>query len=113
MQNSKTKTVKADKVKSRRKFLMAGATAAAGGAAMVAMPNIATAAPVVLKVQAAWGGGAFLDDAKNYVARVNAMAGKNLKIDLLSVNSVVKTSQMQDAVHRGVLDGAHYVPAYW
>jgi len=25
----------------------------------------------------------------------------------------VKTSQMQDAVHRGVLDGAHYVPAYW
>jgi TRAP-type mannitol/chloroaromatic compound transport system substrate-binding protein len=41
------------------------------------------------------------------------MAGKGLKIDLLSVNSVVKTSQMQDAVHRGVLDGAHYVPAYW
>jgi TRAP-type mannitol/chloroaromatic compound transport system substrate-binding protein len=26
---------------------------------------------------------------------------------------VVKTSQMQDAVHRGVLDAAHYVPAYW
>jgi TRAP-type mannitol/chloroaromatic compound transport system substrate-binding protein len=68
---------------------------------------------VTLKVQAAWGGGAFLDDAKNYVKRVNAMGGKDLKIDLLSVNSVVKTSQMQDAVHRGVLDGAHYVPAYW
>ena len=32
---------------------------------------------------------------------------------VISVNSVVKTSQMQDAVHRGVLDGAHYVPAYW
>jgi TRAP-type mannitol/chloroaromatic compound transport system substrate-binding protein len=41
------------------------------------------------------------------------MAGKDLKIDLLPVNSVVKTSQMQDAVHRGVLDGAHYVTAYW
>jgi TRAP-type mannitol/chloroaromatic compound transport system substrate-binding protein len=41
------------------------------------------------------------------------MAGKDLKIDLLPVNSVVKTSQMQDAVHRGVLDAAHYVPAYW
>jgi TRAP-type mannitol/chloroaromatic compound transport system substrate-binding protein len=26
---------------------------------------------------------------------------------------VVKTSQMQDAVHRGVLDAAHYVTAYW
>jgi TRAP-type mannitol/chloroaromatic compound transport system substrate-binding protein len=41
------------------------------------------------------------------------MAGNSLKIDLLAVNSVVKTSQMQDAVHRGVLDACHYVPAYW
>jgi len=114
MQKLETKTVKKeDKVKSRRTFLKAGATTAAGGAAMVAMPNIATAAPVVLKVQAAWGGGIFLENAKSYVDRVNEMAGKDLKIDLLSVNSVVKTSQMQDAVHRGVLDGAHYVPAYW
>ncbi len=116
MQKSKTreaKTAKTDKVKSRRKFLKAGAAVAAGGAAAVAMPNIATAAPTVLKVQAAWGGGIFLEDAKHYVDRVNAMAGKDLRIDLLSVNSVVKTSQMQDAVHRGVLDGAHYVPAYW
>ena len=98
---------------SRRKFLKSGAVVAGAGAVTLAMPNIATAAPTVLKVQAAWGGGAFLDDAKNYVARVNKMAGSGLKIDLLSVNSVVKTSQMQDAVHRGVLDGAHYVPAYW
>ena len=113
MQNSKTKSVKADEVKSRRKFLKAGAGIAAGGAAAVAMPNIATAAPSVLKVQAAWGGGIFLENAKSYVDRVHAMAGKDLKIDLLSVNSVVKTSQMQDAVHRGVLDGAHYVTAYW
>ena len=100
-------------VKSRRKFLKVGAATVAGGAAAVAMPNIAKAAPVVLKVQAAWGGGIFLENAKSYVDRVHAMAGKDLKIDLLSVNSVVKTSQMQDAVHRGVLDGAHYVTAYW
>jgi len=97
----------------RRKFLKTGAAAIAGGTAVVAMPHVSHAKTTVLKVQAAWGGGAFLDDAKNYVARVNAMGGKDLKIDLLSVNSVVKTSQMQDAVHRGVLDGAHYVPAYW
>jgi len=79
----------------------------------VEAPMVSKAETITLKVQAAWGGGIFLEDAKNYVARVNAMAGKDLKIDLLSVNSVVKTSQMQDAVHRGVLDGAHYVPAYW
>jgi TRAP-type mannitol/chloroaromatic compound transport system substrate-binding protein len=97
----------------RRKFIKRGAVAAGAGAATLAMPNIATAAPTVLKVQAAWGGGIFLENAKSYVKRVNDMAGKGLRIDLLSVNSVVKTSQMQDAVHRGVLDGAHYVPAYW
>ncbi len=101
------------KAATRRKFLTSAGVAAAGAATMVAAPNVATAAPTVLKVQAAWGGGIFLENAKSYVDRVNSMAGKDLKIDLLSVNSVVKTSQMQDAVHRGVLDGAHYVPAYW
>ncbi len=101
------------KAATRRKFLTGAGVAAAGAATMVAAPNVATAAPTVLKVQAAWGGGIFLENAKSYVDRVNSMAGKDLKIDLLSVNSVVKTSQMQDAVHRGVLDGAHYVPAYW
>ncbi len=99
---------------SRRKFLKsAGLTAGGVAVAGVAMPNVARAAPTVLKMQAAWGGGIFLENAKSYVDRVHAMAGKDLKIDLLPVNSVVKTSQMQDAVHRGVLDAAHYVPAYW
>ena len=111
MTDTKAKT--ADKATTRRKFLTGAAGVAAAGTTAVAMPHVAAAAPKVLKVQAAWGGGIFLENAKSYVDRVHAMAGKDLKIDLLSVNSVVKTSQMQDAVHRGVLDGAHYVPAYW
>jgi len=97
----------------RRKFLKGSALAATAAASTMAAPSIARAEPTVLKMQAAWGGGIFLDDAKHYVERVHAMAGKDLKIDLLAVNAVVKTSQMQDAVHRGVLDAAHYVPAYW
>ncbi|MDA1091147.1 MAG: twin-arginine translocation signal domain-containing protein, partial [Proteobacteria bacterium] len=105
-------TTKKSKV-SRRKFLKTGTIAAGVGAATLAMPNVSMAQTKTLKVQAAWGGGIFLENAKSYVDRVNKMAGKGLKIDLLSVDSVVKTSQMQDAVHRGVLDGAHYVPAYW
>ncbi len=109
---SKTKT-ETTKTATRRRFLKGAAVATAGATAAVAFPNVSRAAPVTLKVQAAWGGGIFLENAKSYVDRVNAMAGKSLQIDLLSVNSVVKTSQMQDAVHRGVLDGAHYVPAYW
>ena len=94
----------------RRKFLRGTAVA---GAATLATPAIAGSHATTLKMQAAWGGGIFLENAQSYVDRVHAMAGSALKIDLLAVNSVVKTSQMQDAVHRSVLDACHYVPAYW
>ncbi|WP_346899940.1 TRAP transporter substrate-binding protein [uncultured Roseibium sp.] len=97
----------------RRRFLKGSALAATATAGTLAAPAVARAEPTVLKMQAAWGGGIFLENAKSYVDTVHAMAGKDLKIDLLPVDSVVKTSQMQDAVHRGVLDAAHYVPAYW
>ena len=101
----------------RRKFLKRSAltatATAATAAGVITAPGIARAAPVTLKMQAAWGGGIFLENAQSYVDRVNSMAGAELQIDLLPVDSVVKTSQMQDAVHRGVLDAAHYVPAYW
>ena len=98
---------------SRRKFLKTGAAAVVGSAA-IAAPSISIAAkPVVLKVQAAWGGGIFLEFARDYVNRVNAMSGGSLKIDLLGVGAVVKTAEMQTAVHKGVLDGAHLVTAYW
>ncbi|MGI9353054.1 MAG: TRAP transporter substrate-binding protein [Rhizobiaceae bacterium] len=97
----------------RRKFLKGSAVASTVAAGALAAPAVARAEPTVLKMQAAWGGGIFLENAKSYVDRVHAMAGKDLKIDLLAVNAVVKTSQMQDAVNRGVLDAAHYVPAYW
>ena len=108
------KTITESAGSSRRTFLKtAGLTAGGVAVAGLAAPNIARAEAKVLKMQAAWGGGIFLENAKSYVDRVHAMAGKDLKIDLLAVNAVVKTSQMQDAVHRGVLDAAHYVPAYW
>jgi TRAP-type mannitol/chloroaromatic compound transport system substrate-binding protein len=107
-----TKSV-TDKTASRRKFLKGGLMAGGAVAATLAAPSVSRAETVNLKMQAAWGGGIFLENAKSYVDRVNAMAGKDLQIELLSVGAVVKTSQMQDAVHRGVLDAAHYVPAYW
>ncbi len=100
-----------NKMLNRRKFLKGSAIAA--GASALAAPALAQSKPIVLKMQAAWGGGIFLENAQSYVKRVNDMAGGALKIELLPVGAVVKTSQMQDAVHRGVLDAAHYVPAYW
>ena len=108
--------------KSRRKFLAAGAAAAvAVGLASCSedkkeeptAPVAKGPEPVVLKVQAAWGGGIFLEFAQDYVDRVNKMSGGSLKIDLLGVGAVVKTAEMQTAVHKGVLDGAHLVTAYW
>ncbi len=93
----------------RRNFLRGTALAGAGALATPAIADGHT----TLKMQAAWGGGIFLENAQSYVNRVNEMSGGSLTIELLPVNSVVKTSQMQDAVHRGVLDAAHYVPAYW
>ena len=104
--SKKDSALKGIKTPSRRKFFKAAAATGAVAAATLAMPSIAKAA-TTLKVQAAWGGGVFLKNAQDYVKRVNEMSGGALKIDLLAVNSVVKTSQMQDAVHRGVLDGAH------
>jgi len=98
------------KQQSRRKFLKGSAVGAT--AAVAAVPYLANA-QTVLKVQAAWGGGIFLEFAQDYVEKVNKMSGGALKIDLLSVNSVVKTAEMQTAVHKGVLDGAHMVTAYW
>jgi TRAP-type mannitol/chloroaromatic compound transport system substrate-binding protein len=94
----------------RRKFLRGSAVA---GAAVLATPAIADGHGVTLKMQAAWGGGIFLENAQSFAARVNEMSGGSLTIEVLSVDAVVKTSQMQDAVHRGVLDAAHYVSAYW
>ena len=94
----------------RRNFLRGSAVMGAGA---LATPAIAANHGTTLKMQAAWGGGIFLGNAQSYVNRVNQMSGGALTIELLPVDSVVKTSQMQDAVHRGVLDAAHYVPAYW
>ena len=92
----------------RRSFLKgATATAAASSLGFPALVNAGGHGGTTLKVQAAWGGGIFLENAQAYVDRVHAMAGKDLKIDLLPVNSVVKTSQMQDAVHRGAVSYTH------
>lgn len=102
-----------EKATTRRKFLKAG-TAAAGAA--LGFPMVASASqakPVVLKLQGAWGGGIFKEFAQDYVKRVNEMSGGSLKIDYLDVGAVVKTPELQTAVHKGVIDGAHLVTAYW
>ena len=73
--SKKDKTLKGIKTPSRRKFFKAAAASSAVAAATLAMPSIAKAAETTLKVQAAWGGGIFLENANAYVKRVNEMSG--------------------------------------
>ena len=110
MTESKTKK----DVATRRRFLTGAAAVTAGAAATVAMPNVSRAQTVTLKMQGSWGAKSiFTDMAKQYVERVEKMAGGRLKIDYLPAGAVVKAFQVQDACNKGVLDGAHSVTAYW
>ena len=111
--SKKEKTLKRVKTPSRRKFFKAAAVTGAAAAATIAMPNVAFGAPKTLKMQAAWGGGIFLEMAQQYADRVNAMAGGNLKIEVLPVGAVLKTSEIADGVSKGVVDAGHLVTAYW
>ncbi len=115
-QDSGTKqSLEPNKVESatgRRKFLKTGLAAAGVGA--IGFPMISRAAePRVLKIQGAWGSGIFKEFALDYVRRVNEMSGGSLRLDYLDVGAVVKTPEIQTAVSRGVIDGAHLVTAYW
>jgi TRAP-type mannitol/chloroaromatic compound transport system substrate-binding protein len=101
------------KAASRRRFLKGAAVAAAAGATL-AFPHISRAQTVTLKMQTSWKpGDVFQDMAQQYVDRVEATSGGRLKINLFPIGAAVETFQLQDAVHKGVLDGAHTVAAYW
>lgn len=99
---------------SRRKFLKGGAAAVAG-TAVAGFPMISVAdKPVVIKMQGAWGGSdMFKEFAMDYVNRVNELSAGSLRIDYMDVGAVVKTSEIQTAVHNGVIDASHLVTAYW
>jgi TRAP-type mannitol/chloroaromatic compound transport system substrate-binding protein len=103
---------------SRRKFFKKAAAVTGATAAAVAMPNVGAwsashAKAVKLKMQAAWGGGIFLEMAKQYADRVNAMGGGSLQLEVLPVGAVLKTSEIADGVSKGIVDASHSVTAYW
>ncbi len=111
---SDSKNVKTEA--NRRKFLKAGAATAAGvaGVGALGFPMVSRAQTVTLKMQGAWGAkDVFNDMAMEYVDSVNAMGGGRLKINYLVSGAVVKSFRVQDAVHKGVLDGGHGVTVYW
>ena len=101
-------------VSGRRKFFGKAATAAVA-APIAGFPMVSVAqSPIVLKIQGSWGPNeVFSDMAKQYVDRVNEMAGGRLRLEYLPTGAVVKTFEIMDAVSKGVLDGGHHVSGYW
>ena len=109
MTNSKNNTTV-----SRRSFIKTGAAVTGAAAGGLAAPAVLAQSPVVVKMQTSWpASDIWMDFARQYVERVEAMSGGRLKIDLLPAGAVVKAFQVLDAVNDGVLDAAHTVPVYW
>ena len=100
-----------DRTTSRRRFLK---VAAAGAAATVAAPNIASAqGPISMRWQSTWPSkDIFHEYALDYAKRVNDMTGGDLKIEVLPAGAVVPAFGLLDAVSKGVLDGGHGVLVY-
>lgn len=102
-------------VVSRRSFLKKGALAGGVAAAgTLAAPAVLAQAPLVMKMQTSWpASDIWMDFAREYTTRVEAMSGGRLKVDLLPAGAVVGAFQVLDACNDGVIDAAHSVPVYW
>ena len=113
--NKTTKTPAGGAV-SRRSFLRSGALAGGGAIAgtTLAAPAVLAQAPLVMKMQTSWpASDIWMDFAREYTARVEAMSGGRLKVDLLPAGAVVAAFQVMDAANDGLIDAAHSVPVYW
>jgi TRAP-type mannitol/chloroaromatic compound transport system substrate-binding protein len=103
----------------RRRFVQqalgVGAGACLAGAAQAQAPAaVKSVAPIVLKFQSTWPTkDIFNEFAQDFAKKVNDMSGGELRIDVYPANSIVKAFGIQNAVHKGQLDGGHGVPTYW
>ncbi|MFN7836248.1 MAG: TRAP transporter substrate-binding protein [Burkholderiaceae bacterium] len=100
---------------SRRRFLQGAGTGSAAVGALLGAPAIVRASPeITLRFQSSWSvKDIFHEFALDFAHKVNELSAGRLKIDVLPPNSAVKTFALLNAVHKGVLDGAHGVSTYW
>jgi len=114
-ETEQTESTQTESKLSRRNFLGAAAAATATGAASLGFPSIAKAqAPISLRFQSTWPAkDIFHEYATDFASKVNAMSGKELRIEVLPAGAVVKAFDLLDAVNKGTLDGGHGVVAYW
>jgi TRAP-type mannitol/chloroaromatic compound transport system substrate-binding protein len=90
---------------SRRRFL---ARAALGGAATAAALPVRAQGPIWFRCQSAWPAKhIFYEYALDFAKKVNDMSGGDLRLDMLPLGAAAPASKLLDAVHSGLLDGAH------
>ena len=105
---------KTESLVSRRRFLKTGALAGGAAAGALAAPAVLAQSPKIIKMQTSWpASDIWMDFARQYVDRVQAMSGGRISVDLLPAGAVVGAFQVMDAVNDGVIDAAHTVPVYW
>ena len=69
---------------------------------------------VKLKVQAGFPAkDPLFEVAQQIYGYVKDLSGGRMTVELLPAGAVVGALDQADAVHQGVLDGSHAVPAYW
>ncbi len=67
-----------------------------------------------LRLQGAWSAkDIFHEYALDFCRKINEMSGDRLRVEVLPAGAVVKAQDLLEAVHRGVIDGCHAVPAFW
>jgi TRAP-type mannitol/chloroaromatic compound transport system substrate-binding protein len=114
----------------RRRFLRGAAVA--GGALTLAGCGLGGGGGQQAAAPAAGGGGGgdmpsmtlkfqagfpqkdpLFDIAQDLYKLVSELSGGKIKVDLLPNGAVVGAFDQADAVHKGILDGSHAVPAFW
>ncbi len=70
--------------------------------------------PTILRLQGAWSAkDIFHEYALDFSRKINEMSGGRLRVEVLPAGAVVKAQDLLQAVHKGVIDGCHAVPAFW
>jgi TRAP-type mannitol/chloroaromatic compound transport system substrate-binding protein len=67
-----------------------------------------------LRIQSAFPAkGTFNDTLVFFAERVKVLSGGRLEIEIFQAGSIVPAFEVLDAVHKGILEGAHSSPAYY
>ena len=95
----------------RRQFIARGSL----GVAALAAPAIVSAKDTYKwRFQSTWPVKFLYHEfAVDWTRIVQDLSGGRIQIQMLPANSIVPGLQVIDAVHKGVLDGAHAIPGFW